>query len=729
MSSRHIANGVRQTTLSIPAMHCAACIGAVEKTLSKLQGVERARVNLSTRTVTVNWKSDDGRPPDMIEALELAGYSSNLPSSAVENEDPYLAWLVRALAVAGFCSMNIMLLSVSVWSGAEPDTRQLFHLLSAALAFPAVFYSGGVFYVSAWRALSRGRLNMDVPVSAGVLLSFGLSLFDTIAHAPLAYFEASTSLVFVLLAGRVLDHMMRRKAKSAVAALARMLPRGANVLAEDGHMDYVALDDIRSGMRLLVASGERVPADGTVVDGESEVDSSLVTGESAWKSIEHGSEVWAGELNLGNPFTLATTAAPADSMLSEMRRMLQAAEDGRSTYRRLADRAATLYAPVVHSLSALAFLWWLLMTGDVHRALTVAITVLVITCPCALGLAVPMVQVVLARRLFDDGVMASDGSAFERLGEIHTVIFDKTGTLTTGQPILLNVDGIAREHLALAGSMSRWSKHPFSRAISFAHGKTGLETIPLTEVREIAGMGLEGSLGDTVYRLGKPSWVANDAMTPGRSESVVLSTNGRSVASFELGETVRPGATELIRSLKAKAVDVLILSGDQEAAVRTVASAVGIEDYRACLLPGAKFAAVEALQSEGRKVLMIGDGVNDAPALKAAHVSMAPSTASDIGRSAADFVFLGDSLAAVKNTIETVSRANALIRQNFALAIVYNLVSLPIALLGYVTPLAAAIAMSASSIMVVANALRLRPAARKGASEEPNAATALRAMA
>lgn len=709
LSSKELRGGVRQTTLSVPEMHCASCIRAIENALSVVDGVEAARANLSMRTVVVNWKGDGVAPPDLMGALTAIGYSSHLPTTDMGEEDRVHSHLLRALAVAGFCSMNIMLLSVSVWAGADAGTRQAFHLLSAALAFPAVVYSGSAFYASAGRALVHGRMNMDVPISAGVILSFGLSLYDAMGNAPQAYFEASTSLLFVLLGGRLLDHMMRRKAKSAVAGLARLMPQGANVVAVDGSVDYVPLNDVGPGSRLLVPVGCRVPTDGIVVEGRSELDSSLVTGESAWKPIDVGTEVRAGAINQGAPFVLTASVAPADSLLSEMTRMLAAAENGRSRYRRLADRAAALYAPTVHSLSLLALIGWLYGSGDIHRALTIAIAVLVITCPCALGIAVPMVQVVLARRLFDRGVMATDGSAFERLAEIDTVVFDKTGTLTSGEPRLLNRGEISEEDLAIAGSMARLSKHPISRALWAAHSSSGLKVRTFDETRELAGYGLEATIGAEIYRLGRSQWAVNTRIMAGAWEvtAITLSRNGQAVAKFAFGETLRPGAADLVRSLRSKRIDVRILSGDSEPAVDRIARSLEIEDFSAGLLPGDKVKAINELQSSGRKVLMVGDGINDAPALRAAHVSMTPSSASDIGRSATDFVFLGDNLSVVDETLEAVTMAMRLVRQNFALAAIYNVISLPLALAGFVTPLIATLAMSSSSILVVANALRL----------------------
>ncbi len=702
ISSKDLGGGRRQSVLSVPAMHCAACIRAVEAALAAVPGVERARANLSVRRVTVNWKQEGRIAPDLAGALASIGYAANLPSSDIDAEDPVHAGLMRALAVAGFCSMNIMLLSVSVWSGADEATRQTFHLISALLAFPAVFYAGATFYRSAWRALAHGRANMDVPISIGILLSFGLSLYDTATHAPQAYFEAATSLIFVLLTGRVLDNAMRRKAKSAVAALTRLLPRGANVLRGNGTVDYVDLSDVRAGVRLRIATGERVPADGVVEEGRAELDAALITGESLWRSVREGDAVRAGELNIGNPLVLRATAAPADSTIAEMTRMIEAAEDGRARYRRLADRAAGLYAPVVHALAALAFAAWFFATGNIHSALTIAVAVLIITCPCALGLAVPMVQVVLARRLFERGVMATNGSAFERLGEIDTVVFDKTGTLTSGTPQLLDRESISAEALQIAGSLASASIHPVAKALAAARDVAF--TLNFEHVREVAGMGLEGQLGSDVYRLGRPEW----AVAAGEAQATTtLAKNGTAVAHFTFGEYIQPGARELVSALKARNLRIVLLSGDGEEAVTTVTDALGIEDSRARLLPSEKAQTVLDLQAEGRKVLMIGDGINDAPALRSADASMAPAFASDVGRNAADFVFFGNDLLVVTEIFDRVEKAAALIRQNFALAILYNLVSLPIAFMGYVTPLIAAVAMSSSSLIVVANALRL----------------------
>ena len=417
LASRVVADGVRQTDLSVPAIHCGACIRTVETALGELAGVESARVNLSARRATIRWRAD-GAPPPFIETLKQVGFEAHLFDAESDNNDGALPELIRALAVAGFAASNIMLLSVSIWSGAEAETRNLFHWLSAIIALPALAYSGRVFFRSAWQALIHRRTNMDVPISLGVLLAFGLSLYETVQHGPHAYFDAAISLLFFLLIGRTLDHMMRERARLAVKGLARLAARGALVVQDDGTQLYLPVGEIAAGMTIMLAAGERVPVDATVIKGASELDVSLISGEHAPLPATVGAVLRAGTLNLTGPLTIVASATAENSFLGEMLRMMEAAEQGRSAYRRISDRAAALYAPVVHLTALLTLAGWLAATGDIHRAVTIAIAVLIITCPCALGLAVPMVQVVAARKLFESGIMVKDGGALERLAEV-----------------------------------------------------------------------------------------------------------------------------------------------------------------------------------------------------------------------------------------------------------------------------------------------------------------------
>ena len=734
LASRGVGDQLRQTDLSVPDIHCGACIHKIETALGAVAGVEAARVNLSTKRVVIRWRTDSP-PPPVFETLEELGYKAHIFDIGAEEKDETLSELIRALAVAGFCASNIMLFSVSVWSGADPPTRDLFHWLSALIAFPALGYSGRVFFRSAWASLRHGRTNMDVPISIGVLLAFGMSLYDTVHHGKYAYFDASVTLLFFLLIGRTLDHMMRERARVAVKGLARLSPRGAMVVREDGGCDYLPVSEIEPGMTIRLAAGERVPVDASVLHGRSDLDCSLVSGESAPVTAEKGSALQAGTLNLTGPLTIAATAGAKNSFLAEMVRLMEAAEGGRSGYRRIADRAARLYAPVVHLTALFSFIGWMIATGgDVHLAITIAVAVLIITCPCALGLAVPMVQVVAARRLFASGIMVKDGSAMERLAEIDSVVFDKTGTLTLGQACLAEDGGADPAVLSLASAIAAHSRHPYSRALAVAEAGARF-AVMLDSVSEQPGLGLEAVSGESVYRLGRAEWALDEVSTrqiAARDMGTVLSRDGRLIAGFRFDDPIRPGTREAIDALTRSGLGVGIISGDRAEPVRLLASELGIRQFEAGVLPGEKAARVASLVAGGRTVLMVGDGLNDAPALVTAHVSMAPATAADVGRNAADFVFMRESLAAVPFAIGIAWNARRLIRQNFFLAVVYNVVAVPVAVLGHVTPLIAALAMSLSSIIVVGNALRLKgrrpPEERSSQEKNPPPAEARRPL-
>ena len=716
-AARSLGDGTAQIDLSVPAVHCGACIRTVEQGLSRLDGVVSARVNLSTRRVSVRFR--ESAPPPLTETLTGLGYPPHLFDESGSGKDRTLSELVRGLAVSGFAAGNIMLLSVSVWSGADGATRDLFHWISALIALPALVFGGSVFYRSAWQALRHGRMNMDVPIVIGVTLAYAMSLYETINHGHHAYFDAAVTLLFFLLVGRTLDHMMRDKARSAVLGLARLAPRGAIVIGEDGSREYRPVSEIEPGSRLLIAAGERIPVDARVAGGASDLDCSLVNGESRPQSVEPGSVVRAGTLNLTGPLTLEATARADDSFLAEMMRMMEAAEGGRTRYRRIADRVSALYAPVVHLTALVTFLGWMALDGDWHRALTIAIAVLIITCPCALGLAVPIVQVVAARRLFERGVMVRDGSAMERLTEIDTVVFDKTGTLTMGRPRLVNAAAIAPQMLAVAAALGAQSRHPLSQAI--ARSVEGeVAAVDFDAVAEFPGFGIEGRLGPCVWRLGRAGWaLGQDDAAASPQSGTVLARDGHECAQFRFEDVVRPGAAQTIGALQQAGRSVQMLSGDTEAACRDVAESLGIRHYAAGLLPSEKVARIADMAQAGHKALMVGDGLNDAPALGAAHVSMAPATAADIGRNIADLVFLRDSLEAVPLAIDVSERAGTLIRQNIGLAIAYNVIAVPVAIMGHVTPLIAAIAMSGSSILVIANALRLLRTGEKASAARP----------
>lgn len=693
----------------VPEANCVACIGGIEPSLNAVPGVVSARVNLTAQRVAVVWRDGEAEPQDFMQTLADLGYTAR-PFDPRENgilsEQEEGKALLRALAVAGFAACNIMLLSVSVWSGAEGATRDLFHWISALIALPTVIYAGRPFFTSAMAALRHGRVNMDVPISLGVLLATVMSLYETLHHAEHAFFDAAVTLLFFLLAGRTLDHMMRARARSAISNLTLLMPQVATII-ENGMARIVPAAALKKDMTLLVAVGERLAADGVVAEGVSELDRSVVTGESVPEVARPGTEVQSGTMNLSAPLTVRITATGEDTFIAELMRLMAVAEQSQSRYVQLADRLARHYAPTVHTMAGITLLGWLLYSHNWHTALMNAIAVLIITCPCALGLAVPAVQVVATGLLFRRGVMVKDGAVLEKLSQVDTVVFDKTGTLTLGHPVLLDAASVPPELLALAAGLAQHSRHPLSKAVVRAASAAAVTPAAVSDVREIPGSGLEAMVGGETVRLGHRLWCGLAEAPDAASMEFALTRQGRLLHLFAFEDELRPEAAATIRKLTASGLKVMLLSGDRPAAVTRLAKLLGIEDYHARQTPEEKLSRVSALQAEGRKVLMVGDGINDAPALAAGFTSMAPATASDIGRTAADTVFLGHSLLAVADARALAAHAQRTVKQNFILALLYNALAVPIAVMGFVTPLIAAVAMSTSSILVVANALLL----------------------
>jgi Cu2+-exporting ATPase len=703
--------GLLRLELMVPGIEGPSAIPAIEWAMTAIAGVAAARVNLTARRLAVTWRSGSLEPQALIDRLAELGYGArpfDPRETGIDGDDREQAALLKALAVAGFAAGNIMLLSVSVWSGAEAATRDLFHWLSAMIALPAVVYSGRPFFRSAVAALRAGAVNMDVPISLGVVLAAAMSLFETLNGAEHAYFDAAVTLLFFLLTGRYLDRLMRSRARSAVAQLVSLSGEGACVVASDGGRRYVPARELRAGLTIAVAAGDRLPADGIVREGASAVDRALLTGESAPEPVTPGSPVRAGEINLTAPISVTVTAAGDDTFLSELVRLMRAAEQGRSRYVRLADRLARFYSPAVHGLAALTLVSWLILGHGWHDALMAAVAVLIITCPCALALAVPAVQVVASGKLFRSGVMIKDGAALEKLAAVDTAIFDKTGTLTRGIPELVAPGAVDAEVLAMAAGLAQASRHPLSRALVAHAERRSVVPAAVQAIAETPGGGLSGNFASHALRLGAHAFCGIEA---GGSDAGLLEfafrVGQRPPVVFQFEDRLRPGAAAMIAALKQSGLDIHLLSGDRQPAVARVAAALGIAKVRAGATPDVKLAYVEALKQAGRKVLMVGDGINDAPALAAGFTSMAPAGASDIGRSAAETVFLGDSAAAIAETLAVARRAQTVARQNLALAVAYNLLAVPLAMAGLASPLVAAVAMSTSSILVIANALRL----------------------
>ena len=692
------------TVLVVPAMHCGGCMAKVERALTEVSGVLAARVNLTAKQVRAE-HAPEVEPAQLIAALEAVGFASQPRVDDLARAPSAVKPLLAPLAVAGFACMNVMLLSVSVWSGADGSTRSLFHWISALIGIPAIAYSGTPFFRSAYAVLKHARTNMDVPISIGIVLATSLSFYETLTGGHDAYFDGVLMLILFLLGGRTLDAMMRDKARAGVDALLNHAAPGASVIAVDGALGWVAAADLQPGMVMRLAAGERLAADGEIIGGTSTFDQSLLTGESAPVAAGIGAVVHAGTLNLDAPVDVRVTAAGADTSLAEIARLMDAADQPRSVYVRIADRASRLYAPAVHTLAALSFIGWMLAGAGVYQSLVIAIAVLIITCPCALGLAVPVAQVVASGALMREGIMVKDGGAIERLATIDRVLLDKTGSLTMGKPdpdpaIIAALDSDAA---AVALGLASHSRHPHSRAIEAALLARGYRAGQVEGVSETGGIGLSGSWNGRKVSLGRSDQA--DVV------STTLRIAGRSDILIPMTEQLRPDTPAALARLGAMGLEVSLLSGDNAAAVADVARGVGLP-ARAVASPADKCDAIAALQRQGHKVLMVGDGLNDGPALAAADASIAPGSASDVGRQAADLVFLGDSLLALPRSVIAARRTMRVVKQNFALAIGYNVLAVPLAIAGYVNPMVAAAAMSGSSLVVVANSLRLVRAAK-----------------
>jgi Cu2+-exporting ATPase len=704
------------TTLVVDNMQCGGCMASIERALRATPGVAEARANLSARRVTVVSDAVDADVQTLIESLDRAGFRA---AEAIDRNDTSADErahaLLRRLGVAGFAAANVMLLSVSVWAGVASDmdhaAQGLFHWLSALIAMPAIAYSAQPFFSSAATALKARRLNMDVPISLGITLATAMSLFQTIRGTEHVYFDAAIMLTFFLLIGRYLDELVRVRARGAAENLLGLKALAATVIGIDGLPRRLSARALEPGMRVQVAAGERIPVDGKIIAGETEIDASLITGETIPAPARIGSVVHAGTLNLGQPIMVEATATDDNTLVAEIARLMVAAEQGRGHYVRLADRAARLYSPVVHILGAATFIGWMLAGAGWEHALTCAIAVLIITCPCALALAVPAVQVAATSRLFAKGIIVKAADGLERLSEIDTVVFDKTGTLTRGEPSLKNASAIDTGVLARAAALAVSSRHPYALAVVKAARERGLQVRPENGVTESPGSGLMATDGTGhERRLGSMAWVLGDGIQPQKKEAATLwyAETGSAPVGFEFDDAPKTDAGKVVGALREAGFAIELLSGDREHAVQKAARAVGISRWFAGVRPDGKIARITALGDAGRRVLMVGDGLNDAPALAAAHASLSPSSAADISQNAADAVFQGDKLEPVLEALGVAQAAQRMAVQNFGIAIAYNIVSVPLAMAGHVTPLIAALAMSFSSIAVTGNALRLR---------------------
>ncbi|MCP2216693.1 heavy metal translocating P-type ATPase [Bradyrhizobium elkanii] len=707
--------GLIHLDLAVEGINCAGCMAKIERNLSAIPDVTSARVNLTDSRLALEWKAGALEPALFVSRLAELGYKA-YPferDDAETLEARRAQGLLRRLGVAAFAAMNVMMLSVPVWSGNVsdmlPEQRDFFHWLSALIVLPAAAYSAQPFFSSALSALRARGVNMDVPISIGIILALATSVIETVNHAEHAYFDAAMMLIAFLLAGRYLDQNMRRRTRAFASNLAALKAETATKFISPTEIRTVPAAAIRPGDIVLLRPGERCSVDGNVIEGRSEVDQSLITGETLPAMVSPGSAVFAGTLIRSGTLRVRASAASGGTLLDEISRLLDHALQARSRYLRLAERASRLYAPVVHATALLTMLGWLAYGASFHDSIVTAIAVLIITCPCALGLAIPAVQTVASGALFSSGVLLNAGDAIERIAEIDRVIFDKTGTVTLPELDVANLADIPDHVVKLAGRLALSSRHPVAAAVARKAGAAS----PLPDIEEEPGQGVHGFHEGRPIRLGRPSFcgaddLANEILCRDPEASVVAFSHGESRYAFAVRQRLRPDAAEVIAALTRMGIVVEIVSGDREPAVRHAARMLGVHEWRAEVSPVDKIDRIEELVRQGCKVLMVGDGLNDAPALAAAHASMSPVTATHMSQAVADSVFLGERLMPVMVAVKVSRKALRLMRQNLWLAVVYNVLAVPIAIAGLVTPLIAAAAMSGSSVIVMLNALRAR---------------------
>lgn len=689
----------------VEGVRCARCIHAIESALQQEEAVTQARVNMSTNRLSISWEGDESLEAGLAGKVETLGYHVT-PCDLPDNGQREDRFLLRCMAIAGFAMGNIMLISFALWSSNIEmmglATRELLHWISAGIALPTIAYAGQPFFISALNVLKHGRTNMDVPISLALLLASGMSLFETYHSGEHAYFDSAVMLLFFLLIGRWLDARARGKARENAQTLLEMMRGTATVIGGETQKT-IPINELTEGMLLRIAVGEKIPTDVEIVSGTSELDTSLVTGETIPLAVKPGDTAYGGTLNLAAPVTARVMKASEDSLLADIIRLMEQAEQGRAHYVQLADKAARLYTPVVHTLAASAFVGWLFIGGVTwQEALLIAITTLIITCPCALGLAVPVVQVLATSWLMKRGITVKSGNALERLATIDYIIFDKTGTLTIGRPVL--VGNYEPEMLQLAASLAAHSHHPYSRAIVNAYKG---HLLNMTAIQEHSGSGMAGNYQGHAIFLGRgraPIPAVNDGDGHAR---IYLYRDEQLLCTFHLQDPLREDSQEIISLFRQQRIGQQLLSGDNAKTTKQLAEKADITQWQGDMLPQKKTQAIIDLQSQGHKVLMVGDGLNDAPSMTQANIAISPASGMDITQNAADIVFQGKLLAPVWLSWRMATCSTVLIKQNFALAALYNCLAIPLAVAGYVTPLVAAIAMSSSSLLVIANSFRI----------------------
>jgi Cu+-exporting ATPase len=719
----------RRFTLPVKGMTCASCVSRVEKALRAVPGVTDAEVNLATETARVALDAS-AEPQSLALAVERAGYDAGplLAEGEVAPPEP-AAGVDRSwwpVAAAAALTVPLVVQMAGAWIGAD---WMLPAWLQLVLATPVQFVLGARFYRAGWKALLAGTGNMDLLVALGTSAAYGLSVYLLVAHAdhgtPHLYFEASAAVITLVLLGKWLEGRAKRQTTAAIRALQALRPETARV-RRDGTVDTVPIAAVVVGDDVIVRPGERIPVDGRVLSGDTHVDESLITGESMPVTKGPGALVTGGSVNAEGVIEVRTTAVGAQSMLARIIELVESAQAKKAPVQRLVDRVSAVFVPIVLGIALVTLLGWGIGAGDWQQALLNAVAVMVIACPCALGLATPTAIMagtgVAARR----GILIKDAEALETAHEVGTVAFDKTGTLTVGRPVLVALvtpGGADKDALSLAASLQAGSEHPLAHAVLDAAKTRGVAFTEAATVKSVAGHGVEGSVAGRRLALGSTRWMgmlgvslagcaerADALQREGRTVSWLADVTAapRLVALLAFGDELKPQAVAAIGALVAGGVRPVLVTGDNRAAAEAIARRLGIADVRAEVLPQDKAEIVRSLRTGGGRVAMVGDGINDAPALAAADVGIAMSTGTDVAMHAAGITLMRGDPRLVADAIDISRRTYRKIRQNLFWAFLYNVIGIPLAALGMLSPVVAGAAMALSSVSVVTNALTLR---------------------
>ncbi|QFT54002.1 heavy metal translocating P-type ATPase [Microbulbifer sp. THAF38] len=716
-------DGRQMAALLIGGITCAACVWLIEKHLGQLAGIEKVSVNASTQRAQIVFNPDQIQPSALFEALERIGYRP-APATAANRESVIQSEhraALRRLGVAGLGTMQVMMFAIALYFGAGSgdvgEFERYFRWVSLLVATPVVFYAARPFFSAALRSLRARHLSMDVPVSLAIGLAYGASFYATVFGTGEVYFESISMFTFFLLLGRTVEMRARHRAGLASGGLAQLLPMTA-ARYDGNELVHVPVAALAAGDRILLRPGDTIPADGEVLEGESGVDESLLSGESALQQKTLGSQVYAGSVNGDSSLTVRVTAAGKSTRLSAIERLVERAQLDKPAQVALADRVAGIFVGVVLIAAVSAFaVWWQL---DPSRAFWVALSVLVVTCPCALSLATPAALASATLRLQELGLLVAGGSLLETLPRISRVVFDKTGTLTRGEPRILRIeslrDGWSEQRVKdVAAALESQTHHPLARAFRAWRGN-----LSASQLKVHTGRGLEGQVEGNGYRLGRADFANTQFVEApqGEGQWLLLADDRGAIAWIALGDKLRDSAEEAVGQLGRMGLSVELLSGDQSAEVKRLAAQAGIDRFQAGASPEDKLSHMKQLQEAGEKVLMVGDGLNDVPVLSGADASVAMMSAADLAQSRADAILLNGDLRVLAQSVALARKCRRVVRQNLAWALGYNVIALPLAVCGLVPPWAAAIGMSLSSLVVVINALRLSRAKPAGVVSE-----------